>query len=543
MAVAGLIKCAPGWTRAPTDQCHADRPPDPSETPIRREAGTCGCWNRLGIALPASWPAAKADFIGKIAVNVTTAVILAAIFWLSGLGGKVADLAWRRTVDYVTGLPKADPAAPMSILVARLAGDDGAQTERVRVSLRRAFAASSGQGIQVLEAQRELQRGKSGDDARDQAAAEAEGRRWLGETGATILVWGEIAAKDKVLRLYFVRNAAQASQNLRESYVLNDRLELARDFQEDLGLVIAGHVAALAAPAYETSRFVGTLLDDLQTRLAAIRRQMMQGPMAGTPSACEVTFALAALSLAISEQSGTAGRLDEAIEHYRFVSGDKACSNDPELSAMAANNLGVALKSLGQRDGTSAPLEEAAAAFQAVAGRLPRERAPRQWAMARANLGAVLQMLGQRNRDPVRVEQSIAAFRDALGELTRERAPPEWAMTQANLAAALQWAGLRNNDIAQVKEAITPPTWPRCRSSPRRRRSHSPPYSTMWDCCCSTSASARPAPSASNKPPPCCDPQSRYSRTRKRARVRKSRANPSRASRPFGRAAKAEVRA
>jgi tetratricopeptide (TPR) repeat protein len=431
-------------------------PPNPSEAPDpSARSWHVRLLNRLGVALPASWPAAKADFIGKIAVNVTTAVILAAIFWLSGLGGKVADLAWRRTVDYVTGLPKADPAAPMSILVARLAGDDGKQTERVRVSLRRAFAASqSGQGIQVLEAQRELQRGNSGDDARDQAAAEAEGRRWLSETGATILVWGEIAAKDKVLRLYFVRNAKQASQSLRESYVLNERLELARDFQEDLGLVVAGHVTALAAPASETSRFVGGLLDDLQIRLAAIRRQMMQGPMAGTPSACEVTFALAAVLLAISEQGGAAGRLNEAIEHYRFVSGDKACANDPELSAMAANNLGVGLKSLGQRDGTAAPLEEAAAAFQAVAEKFTRERAPRQWAMARANLGAVLQMLGQRNRDPARVEESITAFRDALGELTRERAPLEWATAQANLAVALQTAGLRNNDTAQMKEAI-----------------------------------------------------------------------------------------
>src|SRR3954453_1259165 len=130
-------------------------PPKPDEAPAPARPGfSVRLLTRIGIMFPAGWSAATADIASKVLVGVTTALVLAVIYWATGLGGKVADRVWRRTVDYVVGLPKADPNVPMSILVARLAGDDGTQTERVRVSLRHALEGSrSGRAIQVLEAQ------------------------------------------------------------------------------------------------------------------------------------------------------------------------------------------------------------------------------------------------------------------------------------------------------------------------------------------------------------------------------------------------------
>ena len=57
--------------------------------------------------------------------------------------------------------------------------------------------------------------------------------------------------------------------------------------------------------------------------------------------------------------------------------------------------------------------------------------------MTQNNLGNALRSLGERESGTARLEQAVEAYRAALQERTRERVPLDWAMTQNNLGLAL----------------------------------------------------------------------------------------------------------
>jgi hypothetical protein len=66
-----------------------------------------------------------------------------------------------------------------------------------------------------------------------------------------------------------------------------------------------------------------------------------------------------------------------------------------------------------------------------------RERVPLDWAMTQNNLGIALKTLGERESGTARLEEAVTVYRAALQEWTRERVPLKWAATQVNLGAAL----------------------------------------------------------------------------------------------------------
>jgi tetratricopeptide (TPR) repeat protein len=94
---------------------------------------------------------------------------------------------------------------------------------------------------------------------------------------------------------------------------------------------------------------------------------------------------------------------------------------------MTHNNLGNALRILGERDWATARLEEAVTAYRD------------------ALLGA-LQALGEGESGTARLEEAVTAYREALLERTRDSVPLDLATTQNNLGNALQALGARKND-------------------------------------------------------------------------------------------------
>jgi tetratricopeptide (TPR) repeat protein len=61
-------------------------------------------------------------------------------------------------------------------------------------------------------------------------------------------------------------------------------------------------------------------------------------------------------------------------------------------------------------------------------------RAPLQWATTQNNLGNALRILGERESGTARLEEAVSAHREALQERARAHVPLDWAFTQMNLA-------------------------------------------------------------------------------------------------------------
>jgi tetratricopeptide (TPR) repeat protein len=104
---------------------------------------------------------------------------------------------------------------------------------------------------------------------------------------------------------------------------------------------------------------------------------------------------------------------------------------------MTQNNLGNALRVLGERERGTARLEQAVAAYQAALEEWTRERVPLDWAMTQNNLGNALRVLGERERGTARLEQAVAAFQAALQEWTTEATPHWREIAQRDLARCL----------------------------------------------------------------------------------------------------------
>ena len=75
--------------------------------------------------------------------------------------------------------------------------------------------------------------------------------------------------------------------------------------------------------------------------------------------------------------------------------------------------------------------------------------------MTQNNLGNALRTLGERESGTERLEQAVSAYVEALKEYTRERVPLNWAMTQNNLGNALRTLGEREAGTERLEQAVS----------------------------------------------------------------------------------------
>jgi hypothetical protein len=96
---------------------------------------------------------------------------------------------------------------------------------------------------------------------------------------------------------------------------------------------------------------------------------------------------------------------------------------------MTQNNLGTALKTLGERESGTETLQKAVEAFHEALKEYTRERVPLQWTVTQNNLGTALETLGERESYPkgkrwwVRLHEKGGKRHEMPAHHTRERVP------------------------------------------------------------------------------------------------------------------------
>jgi tetratricopeptide (TPR) repeat protein len=129
-------------------------------------------------------------------------------------------------------------------------------------------------------------------------------------------------------------------------------------------------------------------------------------------------------------------------------------SRVPLQWAQSLNNLGNALRLLGERESGTARLEDAVEAYRSALRGYQRESAPIAWAITQSNLGNALSTLGERLGGTEQLREAVEAYSAALQELTRDRVPLQWAQTQNNLGNVLLVMGEREGGTDRLKEAV-----------------------------------------------------------------------------------------
>ncbi|MGQ0446675.1 MAG: tetratricopeptide repeat protein, partial [Beijerinckiaceae bacterium] len=154
------------------------------------------------------------------------------------------------------------------------------------------------------------------------------------------------------------------------------------------------------------------------------------------------------------EEFGDNAAALSAIERYRHLAELRPRNAFPLDWARTQNNLGTALRVLGERESGTARLDEAVAAYREALEENTRARVPLDWAMTQMNLGNALFRLGERESGTARLKEAVAAYRAVLIVATRERAPRIWASTQHDLAFALERLGERESGTEKLEEAV-----------------------------------------------------------------------------------------
>ncbi|MBF0143999.1 MAG: tetratricopeptide repeat protein [Magnetococcales bacterium] len=364
-------------------------------------------------------------------------------------------------------LPRAKPGH-YTVAVARLGNDPGNAQRAALVQYLSEFGESPADGkvggslVDALVIEREVELPSDGSRNDNVETGHKKARDLLGQTGADVLLWGEVIQEGEkptlVLRWTPSRESAlreergDLERGVRYSSSAREQ-ELPALVWDDLASVLGLLVASTGAEFHDQD---GQFLADRLRSFVRQAENLLEGARDRwtAETASWVEFVLANTLGTLGEQSGENEVLAEAIWHYRKVLEHQKGGTDRLAWARTQNNLGNVLQTLGERESGTARFEEAIKAYRAALLERTRERDSLAWAMTQDYLGSALDALGKREGGTTRFEEAIEAYRAALLERTRERVPLQWAATQNNLGVTLEHLGEREGGAARLKEAI-----------------------------------------------------------------------------------------
>ena len=384
-------------------------------------------------------------FISNLSAELVGGLILATISAIVGTCWR-----WPRIRRWVAArfLPPMS-GTHFAVLVCELEHDsiDRKQTRHVIASLRSQFGVFEDyKAFEVRDYPGLLKLNAGGNFSDQKEEVQVKARKWLAEQNADVLIWGEVAREDAILRLNFV---SREDFDLANSYTLTDKLELPLDFREHLSEAIAATVLLAAAPVFSASKSLVKLLLPLLPRL---KNMVEHGPAELSASCFGSICNSAAITFCIyGQQSGTTmWHLDCERAFARTLEFFNIAEWPAEWS-IAQSNYGSFLAMLAQDCGGDDAIRYAANAIDAMESALfvqTEKSTPLEWARSQGNLANAYRILAVHFKDERAIgylKKSIDATSNALRVHVRANWPFDWAVNQLNLSIAFQELGKRGD--------------------------------------------------------------------------------------------------
>ena len=354
--------------------------------------------------------------------------------------------------DHLRDTPRPAPG-PFHVFVTVPQGTDGlGQFRLIDQNLRAQFGEDVSSVVQVESSDCLILQPASGLAAQIEETASRRGQAVLEQTGADVVIWGEVKNTNKKLRLRFLTKG-DAADNTFSVVESADDLLLEPDFGEDVGALIAAKTLTLTALTAEERGGFLTPRMELALRITApLVKAMPAGLDADARGA--IQHAHGTVLLYLGDEKGDATLLEQAVDAYHAALTELTQDRAPLNWAGTQMNLGIALSILGARESGTERLEQAVEAYRDALTEYTQDRVPLQWAGTQMNLGIALLSLGEREAGTERLEQALEAFRDALTEWTQDRVPLRWAAAQMNLGIALLSLGERETGTERLELAV-----------------------------------------------------------------------------------------
>jgi tetratricopeptide (TPR) repeat protein len=266
------------------------------------------------------------------------------------------------------------------------------------------------------------------------------GRKWLVDTGADILLWGEVLPEGRGIRIRFLCASADADTQP-GSIGLGDALDLPVDYESDMAGII--HAVVLAAIGPRKSNPQREELADLL--IGPVEK--LNGYIDTPPVAMEQA-GLASVMTAIGNVLASMWRLkedpvhlDRAIVAYKLALTQNYDKENPLNWALTQNQYAAALQAKSGRDKDAEPLKEAGEAYRTVAAALGAHLHVNDWALAQIHYADVQVKLSNFDNAVKHLQMASEAYQQALKVFTRETAPGPWSELMNQLGVALMRLG------------------------------------------------------------------------------------------------------
>lgn len=350
--------------------------------------------------------------------------------------------------------PKTPPPQEFTILMSQLSGD---MEDQQRMLIAEALSDIPGVNIQLVD--RNLASvlpmfaGMGDASPTDDALrmANREGRQWMREANADLLLWGDVDETGRYVDVRFVCIASSPGERPGRFTPLN-HLVIPADFYDEWVPLIRAVVFGVLDPR---SIPQGRLLRSILPPTARAARQLGMDPgmtmEAMEQAAIQMCYGNVACMCALLD--GDKSWYQTAAESYR-----KAVEALPpeqrELRGHAYQQLALVLQIIAERTGNIHLLDQAANTYREALKYVSRQTSPFDWGLLKFRLGGLLYKLDMAEGDDNLLKEAIATLQSACEVFDQFSHPIRWSEIMNALAQCLQVYGDNVRSAAIIRRSV-----------------------------------------------------------------------------------------
>jgi len=367
---------------------------------------------------------------------------------LTSLGSKKKKGSTKRLSEKAF-IPSGTAAATTpKIILAGLNGDKGGQ-----ITKRLGDLLTKISGVEVFRHKQALKLPDAIENLAVQLIVAAEeGRAWLKDDDADLLVWGEVGQNGEDLSLRLLP-APAADDDQAEHSGISETLEMPASFGEEFEPLLCAAVIGTFGPTFKGART--RLGESLGGYLEKAGEQAKTLPTGLSDSqAASVLIVLGNAFVAHSRLGGGA-QYERAVEAYREAEKKISKETQPLLWARIQNHLAAVLQTQGQMKKDPKPIRAAALIYSTVGATLSKSAHANDWGLAQIHLGKSLYILAGLAGKPEYLQRAADAYEEALSVYDKNGTPARWAEVTNQYGVVLLALGEEMNADATLEKAVS----------------------------------------------------------------------------------------
>ena len=313
-------------------------------------------------------------------------------------------------------------------------------------------------GVRVAAVDRDLSRfvpglADAGAAFNDEIARRAtrEGRSWMAEKNADLLIWGNIDPTGRNIELHFIATASSPGERPGRFTALNT-LVVPNDFYNEwIPLIRSVFLAATDPRSFPQGRILRSALPGL----AANARTMGLEPSTALEPGerANILFSYGNVAAVCAQLEGDRAWYHTAVEAWRAAVELITADQQPILGQLY-QQLGLAMQIIAERAGDTAWLEQAADSYRRALMNIARRKQPADWGLMKYRLACVLYKIDMAIGDDNALREAIHASQASRQVFNRYTHPIRWSEISNTLAQILQVYGDNIRSVPILEYAV-----------------------------------------------------------------------------------------